>query len=175
VTSDASPIHRFTPRASLVLALVLVLIGVTRSITDTLHELDPDYWRAVEGTHLRYAIRAPTDGTFLGDLNAQWFKLLSIPSGISLIYLRSRFSSGTDVERESEFHDWAVYATWLFVFFVGFTVIELQKHLAFLPFNTRLVEGEDPFLNHLAHVLSALLAWQLALRLTIAPRNLEPV
>lgn len=156
-------------RASLILALVLVFIGAARSLTDTLHELDPDYWRVLEGSWLRYVVRAPSDGTVLGWLNAQWFKVLSIPSGLSLIYLRNRFGSGTDEQRESEFHDWAVSGVWIAVFLVGFTVIELQKQLAFLHFNTHLVDGEDPWLNHLAHGLGAMLAWRLGRMLTIAP------
>jgi len=50
-------------------------------------------------------------------------------------------------------------------------VIELQKQFAFLHFNTRLVDGEDPWLNHLVHGLSAMLAWGWSRILTIAPQE----
>lgn len=156
-------------RGSLAIALALVFVGAARCLTDTLHEFDPDYWRVLEGSWLRYLVRAPSDGTVPGWLNAQWFKVLSVPSGISLIYLRSRFGSGTDDQREAEFRDWAVSGVWIAVFLAGFTVIELQKQFAFMKFNTRLVEGEDPWLNHLAHGLSAGLAWRLSRVLTIVP------
>jgi len=156
-------------RASLTLALILVFVGAARALSDTLHESDPDYWRAVEGSWVRYVIRAPSDGTMLGWLNAQWFKVLSVPSGISLIYLRTRLGSGTDQERESEFRDWAVSGVWIAVFWAGFTVIELQKQFAFLELSTSLVEGEDSWLNHLAHAFSAMLAWRLSRMLAIAP------
>lgn len=158
-------------RASLVVAVTLVLIGVARSLTDTLHELDHDYWRSLESSWLRYLVRAPSDGTTLGWLNAQWFKLLSVPAGISLIYLRSRFGAGTDEEREAEFRDWAVSGVWIVMFWAGFTVIEVQKQFSPWSFSTRLVAGEDPWLNHLVHLLSAGLAWRLTRALTIAPRG----
>ncbi|MCA9695680.1 MAG: hypothetical protein KC636_39245 [Myxococcales bacterium] len=160
---------RLGERASLAVAAALVLIGAARGVTDTLHEYDPDYWQIVAHSWLRYVIRAPSDGTLLGWLNAQWFKVLSVPAGLSLIYLRSRFGAGTDEEREAEFRDWAVSGVWIAVFLVGFTVIELQKQLAFLDLNTRLVAGEEPWLNHLAHGLSAALAWLLSRVLTIVP------
>jgi hypothetical protein len=99
-----------------------------------------------------------------GWLNAQWFKILSIPSGISLIYLRSRLESGAEEAREAEFKDWGVRGVWIAMFFAGFTVIELQKQFGPL----ELVTGEDAMLNHLVHVLSALLAWRLSSAFTIA-------
>lgn len=153
------------------IAVVLVLVGVWRCITDTLHEFDPDYWRAVGDSWLRYVIRAPSDGTLLGWLNAQWFKLLSVPAGFSLIYLRQRFDSGTDEQRQAELRDWAVSGVWIAVFLMGFTVIELQKQFGFLHFDVRLVKGEDPWLNHLVHLLSAALAWRLSRVMTIVPER----
>ncbi|MEM7156670.1 MAG: hypothetical protein AAF799_27730 [Myxococcota bacterium] len=162
---------RLSPRASLGIAVALVFIGAARLVTDTLHEADPDYWRALEGTWLRYVVRAPSDGTVAGWLNAQCFKVLSVPAGLSLIYLRSRFDSGTDQRREEEFRDWAVSGVWIGVFLAGYTVIELQKQFAFLQLNTVLVAGENPWLNHLIHGLSAWLAWRLSRIYTIAARG----
>lgn len=144
------------------LAWVLVFIGAARLVTDTLHEADPDYWRALEGSWLRYVVRAPSDGTVAGWLNAQCFKILSVPAGISLIYLRSCFDSGTDEQREREFRDWAVSGVWIGVFLAGYTVIELQKQFGFMELNTVLVEGENPWANHLIHGVSAWMAWRLS-------------
>ncbi|MEE9385388.1 MAG: hypothetical protein V3V08_18430 [Nannocystaceae bacterium] len=101
-------------RVSVITAVTLVMVGAFRFATDTLHELDPQYWEVVQGSGLRYVIRAPSDGTVLGWLNAQWFKLLSIPCGISLIFfLRNRYGSGTADEGALEFRDWAVRGVWI--------------------------------------------------------------
>lgn len=159
-----------SPRASLIVAGTLVVVGALRFVTDTLHELDADYWRALEGSWLRYVVRAPSDGTVAGWLNAQCFKVLSIPSGISLIYLRNRFFDAGPAEvREAEFRDWAVRGVWVAMFFAGFTVIELQKQFGVLELSTRLVAGEDAVLNHGVHVLSAGLAWKLGGAFAMGP------
>jgi hypothetical protein len=149
-------------RTSLVIATALVLIGFLRFVTDALHERDPDYWMPLAGSWLRYSVRAPSDGTVLGYVNAQWFKLLAIPSGISLIYLRDCFASGAPASNEAAFHDWAVRGVWIVVFLLGFTVIELEKQFSLFHMGTHLVAGEDPVVNHIAHIIGALLAWKLA-------------
>lgn len=145
-------------RTSVLVAAILVLIGAARLVTDTLHEIDSEYWRAAQGLCVRYVIRAPSDGTVAGDLNAQWFKILSIPAGVSLIFLRNRFGTGEACAREEEFRDWAVRGVWIGVFFAGFTFLELHKQFGGL----ELVAGEDAGLNHLVHVLSAVVAWALS-------------
>jgi hypothetical protein len=149
-------------RGSLGIATALVLIGFLRFVTDALHERDPDYWMPLAESWLRYVVRAPSDGTVLGTLNAQWFKVLAIPSGISLIYLRDRLAAGTPASNEAAFHDWAVRGVWIAVFLLGFTVIELEKQFSPFGMGTHLVTGEDPLLNHVAHVIGALAAWKLA-------------
>ncbi len=146
-------------RSSLWFATGLLLVGSLRFATDTLHELDPDYWRVLEGTVLRYFVRAPSDGTWAGDLNAQWFKLLAVPCGMSLIYLRTRFGPGTVEDRTAEFRDIAVRGVWVFVWLAGFTFLELQKQYQFAGHRTHLVRGEVTGLNHLAHGVSAIVAW----------------
>lgn len=153
---------QLSPRASLVLAVVLVAIGFLRFVTDTLHELDDQYWTPLAGSWVRYVVRAPSDGTALGYINAQWFKVLAIPSGISLIYLRDRFAAGTPASNQAEFHDWAVRGVWIAVFFSGFTVIELEKQFSLFRLSTHLVAGEEPLVNHIAHIIGALVAWTLA-------------
>jgi hypothetical protein len=162
--------RRLNPRASLLIASSLVLIGAVRFITDVLHERDPDYWMSLAGSWLRYVVRAPTDGTLLGAINAQWFKLLAIPSGISLIYLRDRFAPGTPASNEAAFHDWAVRGVWIAVFWLGFTVIEIEKQLSPFSMGVHLVEGEDPLINHIAHIIGAVLAWKLAGALSMTDR-----
>lgn len=152
-------------RWSLAIALVLIAIGVLRFVTDTLHEMNPDYWRALEGTPLRYLIRAPSDGTALGWLNAQFFKLLSVPSGIALIWLWARFDSGTWTDKREAWADATMRLVWIGSFVAGFTLIELEKQFHMLGMSTLLVEGERSWLNHVVHVVSAGLAWWVASKL----------
>ena len=153
---------QLSPNMSVAIAAGLVVVGVVRMATDTMHELDPDYWSAVAGSPVRYLIRAPSDGTFAGDLNAQWFKIFSIPAGVSLIFLRNRFGSGEISVRQEEFRDWAVRGVWIGVFLAGFTVLELQKQFGGLV----LVAGEQARMNHAVHLLSAAVAWFLSSRFT---------
>jgi hypothetical protein len=156
-------------RWSLAIALGLVAIGVLRFVTDTLHEMNPDYWRAFEGTPLRYLIRAPSDGTWFGRLNAQWFKLLSVPTGIALIWLWARFDSGTWSDKREAWADATMRLVWIGSFVAGFTLIELEKQFHMLGMSTLLVEGERSWLNHVVHGLSAALAWWVAGKLEFEP------
>ncbi len=149
-------------RTSVLVAVILVLVGVARLVTDTLHEVDPEYWRAVQDSWLRYLIRAPSDGSWVGDLNAQWFKILSVPAGVSLIFLRNRFGPDVGAVAAEEFRDWAVRGVWIGVFLAGFTFLEFQKQFGDLA----LVAGEDARTNHVIHVLSAAIAWMLSARFT---------
>lgn len=143
-------------------AATLVVVGLARLVTDTLHEVDGEYWMAAQDSCVRYLIRAPSDGTWAGNLNAQWFKILSIPAGISLIFLRNRFGPGEAATSEEEFRDWAVRGVWIGAFLAGFTFLELQKQFGDLA----LVAGEDARTNHMVHGLSAVLAWTLSGRFT---------
>ncbi len=159
MSSHADARRLLAGRLSVAVAAALVLVGALRFLTDTLHELDPDYWRALAGTPARYLVRAPSDGSVWGDLNAQFFKLLSIPTGLALIWLGYRFGSGTLEHKAESFRDPAIRAIWIGSFFAGFTLIELEKQFHFLGMGTVLVAGERPWLNHLTHLVSAALAW----------------
>lgn len=166
-THDA---HRLLAgRLSVAVAVALTLIGALRFATDTLHELDPNYWQALSGTPLRYLVRAPSDGSTLGYLNAQFFKLLSIPTGLALVWLGYRFGSGTLEHKTESFRDPAIRSIWITSFFAGFTLIELEKQFHFLGMGTVLVAGERPWLNHLTHVVSAAIAWVLTGALAFEP------
>jgi hypothetical protein len=146
-------------RLSVAVAVSLVVIGVLRFATDTLHETDPDYWQALAGTPLRYLVRAPSDGTLLGDLNAQFFKLLSIPSLLSALWLTRRFGAGTLATKAAEFRDPIVRSVWIGCSLLGFTMIELEKQFHMFGMATMLLEGERSWLNHVTHLASAVLAW----------------
>ncbi|KIG17657.1 hypothetical protein DB30_02932 [Enhygromyxa salina] len=156
-------------RLSVGVAALLLTIGALRFATDTLYEFNPDYWRAVDGTPLRYLIRAPSDGTWLGDLNAQFFKLLSIPAGLGLVWLAHRFGSGTLEHKAHSFRDPVIRAVWIGSFLAGFTLIELDKQLSLFGMGSVMVTGESAWLNHLAHLASAGVAWVLTGALRFEP------
>lgn len=148
-------------RVSVVVALVLVAIGMLRLVTDSLHEAWPDYWRSLDGTVWRYLVRAPSDGTVWGDLNARFFKVLSIPTGAGLVFLGYRFGSGTLEQLRDGFRDPLVRTIWIGVFAAGFTVIELEKAYHVFGMATHLLAGEVSWMNHLTHGVSAAAAWWL--------------
>jgi hypothetical protein len=163
--SSRSEFHRsdtrrvWAARLSVTVAILLVIIGAFRFATDTLHEFNPNYWRALEGTPFRYLVRAPSDGTMPGDLNAQFFKILSVPAGLSLVWLCFRFGSGTLEQKAENFRDLTGRGIWIFSYLAGFTLIELEKSYHFLHMSAMLVTGERGWVNHVVHVASAVLAW----------------
>jgi hypothetical protein len=146
-------------RVSVAVAVSLVAIGVLRFASDTLHEVDPDYWQALTGTPLRYLVRAPSDGTLPGDLNTQFFKLLAIPSLLCALWLTRRFGSGSLAAKAAEFRDPIVRSVWIGCSLLGFTMIELEKQFHMFGMATLLLEGERSWLNHVTHLASAVLAW----------------
>lgn len=159
-------------RLSVAIAALLLMIGVLRFLTDTLYEFNPEYWRALAGTPLRwlrYVVRAPSDGTWLGDLNAQFFKLLSIPAGLALVWLAHRFGSGTLEHKAHSFRDPVIRAVWIGSFLAGFTLIELDKQLNLFGMGSVMVAGESAWLNHLTHLVSAGVAWSLTGALRFEP------
>ncbi len=138
---------------------MFVIIGSLRFATDSLHEVNPEYWRALVGTPLRYLVRAPSDGTLAGDLNAQFFKVLSIPSLLCALWLSRRFGSGSLMTKTVEFRDPIVRSVWIGACLVGFTMIELEKQFHMFGMATVLLPGERSWLNHATHVVSAIAAW----------------
>lgn len=166
--------RRLNPRgaASVAFAVVLVLVGVFRYHSDVqldLHRDDPAYLEALKTHPLRYLMRGPSDGTLLGDLNTQWFKVLSIPCAMALMYLWFRRRYGTLREGGHRFGQRWVRALWISTFFVAFTLMEIEKEFGILGNMARMQAGERFWLNHLAHVLSAGLAWLMAARLSFEP------
>lgn len=146
-------------RVSVGIAATLVVIGALRFATDSWHEANPNYWQGLVGTPLRYLVRAPSDGTLAGDLNAQFFKLLSIPSLLAALWLSRRFGSGSLATKAAEFRDPIVRCVWIGSCLFGFTMIELEKQFHMFGMNTLLLAGERSWLNHVTHLVSAVIAW----------------
>ena len=162
-------------RVSVGLAAALVAIGALRFLTDTWHEFNPEYWREFVGTPLRYLVRAPSDGTLLGDLNAQFFKLLALPAGLAAVWLSHRFGSGTLETKAEGFRDPVIRAVWIGAFLAGFTLIELDKQIDLFGMGTVMVTGEVAGLNHLAHLVGAVAAWFLTGALRFEPLSVAEI
>jgi hypothetical protein len=168
--------RRFDKRglASVVGALLLVAIGTWRFASDLQgdlhrHDLQSEYWRELAKSPWRYVMRSPSDGSFLGDLNTQWFKILSIPCAISLVYLWFRRRYGSLKEGARRFSYAPIRAVWIGTFFVAFTIMEFEKEFGWFGNMAPMLPGESFWKNHLAHVISAGLAWLLASRFSFAP------
>jgi hypothetical protein len=146
-------------RISVGIAVTLVVIGALRFMTDSWHEANPNYWQSLVGTPLRYLVRAPSDGSLAGDLNAQFFKLLSIPSLLCALWLSRRFGSGSLANKATEFRDPIVRSVWIGSCLLGFTMIELEKQFHMFGMATMLLDGERSWLNHVTHLVSAVIAW----------------
>lgn len=72
---------------TLLLAGLLAAIGLVRLGGDLLTDIDPTWAWQADDTPLRYLIVRVTDGSVIGDLNVQYFKLLAIPCGLSVVFL----------------------------------------------------------------------------------------
>lgn len=161
---------------SVAVALLLTLIGCWRFASDVALDArskDPGYLEWLKTSSLRYVVRGPSDGTLWGDLNTQWFKVLSIPCAMALVYLWHRRRLGSLRAGEAHFSQPWVRALWIGIFFVAFTLIEVEKQFqlfAWFGLKTAAMQpGESFWLNHVAHVLSAGLAWFLVSRLSFSP------
>jgi hypothetical protein len=115
---------------------------------------------------LRYLIRAPTDGSLLGRLNAQYFKALAIPSGMSGVYLWHRFRRPTGALDSSIAEPW-VKIMWISLFLVAFTALEVAKASTYP--GLTLVDGERSWLNHALHVTSAVASYYYVTALSMDP------
>ncbi len=146
---------RSSARASLLVAALLALIGAGRLTSDLLTDADPGWSQRLVGSPLRYLVRAPSDGTLLGDLNVQWFKLLAIPCSVAGLYLVKRLLS-SDLRYTQGLWQSRVYrVAFLALFAVMCVVMELEKsyHLFGLRM-AGLLDGERAWLNHVIHAAS---------------------
>jgi hypothetical protein len=151
-------IPRRSPRASLVVALVLALIGAGRLLSDFLTDADPGWSRRLDGTPLRwlrYLVRAPSDGTRLGDLNVQWFKVLAIPCCIAGLWLIKRVTSSDLRDTERLWRSRGYRGSFLALFAAMCVAAELEKTYHFLGLRMAgQLQGERPLWNHVAHAVS---------------------
>jgi hypothetical protein len=134
----------------------------------------PNWYLRLDGTFLRYLVRAPSDGTLWGDINAQYFKVLAVPCGIAGLYLIHRLLSADLREADRKWHSAGYQAFYVIGLWLTFTIMEIEKttHIMGLRMAGLLV-GENLWLNHGLHIVSALLGWLYIRRLKIIPPEIK--
>jgi hypothetical protein len=150
-------------RTSFLLASGLAAIGLLRLMSDVLTDADPAWTHALDGHWLRHFVRAPSDGTWAGDLNVRWFKLLAIPCGLGVAWFLNLLAAGSLGAADAAWARRRVPAVGALALVV--TWIELEKSGRGLGVGFQMLPGEHPAWNHVAHGVSALLGWTLARRL----------
>ena len=147
-------------RTSLIIAIPLAAFGVLRFISDMLMDASSNWYQMLEGTFLRYLVRAPSDGTFWGGLSVQWVKLLAVPCGISALFLLYRLLSHNLKEADYRWRRTSTRLLYIIGFLVMVTVMEIEKSTHFLGLRMAgQLAGETAWLNHILHLASALMGW----------------
>jgi hypothetical protein len=151
-----------SPRASLVVAGVLAVIGAARFSTDYLTDRDPGWSEGLRDSPLRYLVRMPSDGSLLADLNVQWFKVLAIPCSVAGLYVVKRLLS-RDRRATQRLWQMPLYRRlFLGLFALMCVVMELEKSFHWLGLQMAgQLPGELAWLNHLIHVFSLAGGWWL--------------
>ncbi len=155
--------HSTKPRPSWSLPFVAALaaIGVLRLLSDLLTDIDPTWATVLGDSPLRFLART-TDGSFAGNLNVQYFKVMAIPCGLAVVFLINGGLTGGITAAERRWANPRFRLTCIVALAVvcAFCEIEKATHLLGLP--TGLVEGEQVWLNHLAHTVGGILSYPLS-------------
>ncbi len=147
-----------SPSASLLVAVPLALIGAGRFASDLLTDIDPGWSERLGDSPLRYLVRAPSDGTWLGDLNVQWFKLLAVPCSIAGLYVIKRLFTRDRRETQRLWQSSLYRFSFLLLFALMCVVMELEKSYHWLGLKMAgQLAGERAWLNHVLHAASLLL------------------
>ena len=146
---------------SLLLAAVLATIGLLRLFSDFLTDIDPSWVSVLGDSPLRLVART-TDGSLLGNLNVQYFKVMAVPCGLAVIFLVNAGLTGgiAAAERRWESPRFRLTCILSLAALCAFCEIEKATHLFGLP--TGLVEGERSWLNHVVHNVGAVLSFPLS-------------
>jgi hypothetical protein len=154
---------------TLILAAILAALGLLRLGSDLLTDIDPSWASWLDGSPLRYLVVRVSDDSLAGNLNVQYFKVLAIPCGLSVVFL---LNAGLTGGVQAAARRWAdarfrLSAIAALAAFCTFCEIEKATHLLGLP--TGLVMGERAWLNHAVHAVGSVVAYGLSrvLRYTV--------
>jgi hypothetical protein len=146
---------------SILLAAALATLGVLRLFSDFLTDIDPTWVSFLGNSPLRLLART-TDGSLLGNLNVQYFKVMAIPCGLAGIFLINAGLTGgiAAAERRWASRRFRLSCIVALAAVCAFCEIEKATHLLGLP--TGLAEGERAWLNHVAHNVGGILSYPLS-------------
>lgn len=142
-------------------AAALAAIGLLRLFSDFLTDIDPTWVSVLGDSPLRLLART-TDGSVVGNLNVQYFKVMAIPCGLAVIFLVNGGLTGGVAAAERR---WA-RPRFRLTCIVGLAVVcafcEIEKATHLLGLPTGLVEGERAWLNHVVHTAGDVLSYPLS-------------
>jgi hypothetical protein len=156
---------------TLILAGILAAVGLLRLGSDLLTDIDPSWASWLDGSPLRYLVIRVSDGSLAGNLTMQYFKVLAIPCGLSVVFL---LNAGLTGGVQAAARRWADARFRLFVIaalaaLCTFCEIEKAMHLLGLP--TGLVQGERAWLNHAVHAVGGVVPYGLSRVLRYTPTD----
>ena len=146
---------------SLLLAVALAAIGLARLFSDFLTDIDPTWVLCLGDSPIRFLART-TDGSLVGDLNVQYFKVMAIPCGLAVIFLVNGGLTGGIAAAERRWANPRFRLTCIVTLAAvcAFCEVEKATHLLGLP--TGLVKGEQSWLNHVVHSVGGILSYPLS-------------
>ena len=146
---------------SLLLAAVLAAIGLARLFSDFLTDIDPTWALCLGDSPLRFLART-TDGSFAGNLNVQYFKVLAIPCGLAIIFLVNGGLTGGIAAAERRWASRRFRLTCIVALAAVCALCEIEKATHFLGLPTGLVTGERAWLNHVVHTVGGIVSYPLS-------------
>lgn len=162
---------------TLILAAILAAVGLLRLGSDLLTDIDPSWASWLDGSPLRYLIVRVSDGSLAGNLNVQYFKLLAIPCGLSVVFLLNAGLTGGVQPAARRWADARFRLSVIAALAALCTFCEIEKATHLLGLPTGLVPGERAWLNHVVHAVGGIVAYGLSrvLRYTATEVNSECV
>lgn len=146
---------------TILLAVALATLGVLRLFSDILTDIDPTWIFSLGDSPLRFLART-TDGSFVGNLNTQYFKVLAIPCGLACIFLVNAGLTGGLAAAERRWASPRFRLTCIVALAAVCTYCEIEKATHLLGLPTGLVEGERAWLNHVVQIVGGILAYPLS-------------
>lgn len=156
---------------TLILAGFLAAIGLIRFGSDLLTDIDPTWAWWLDGSPLRYLVVRVTDGSLVGNLNVQYFKVLAIPCGLSVVFLLNGGLTGGLGPAASRWASRRFRLNAILALAAVCAFCEIEKATHFLGLPTGLAAGERAWLNHVVHSIGGVVAYGLShvLRYTRGP------
>jgi hypothetical protein len=146
---------------SLLFAGALAAIGLLRLFSDLLTDIDPT-WVSVLGDSPVRLLARTTDGSLLGNLNVQYFKVMAVPCGLAVIFLVNAGLTGGIPAAERRWASPRFRLACIVALAALCALCEVEKATHLLGLPTGLVKGERAWLNHVVHTIGAILSFPLS-------------